>query len=559
VVPDAIPAALRQLPRWVVWRYTWNPDKKRKDGSGDKGDWDKPPSDVRGGAASSTDSQTWATFGQALAAYQTGAWDGIGFIPTPDDGLTVIDLDHCRDPLTGTIEPWAAAIVAEMGTYTEVSPSGTGLRLVARGRKPGRLAKKGLVEIYDGLTKEGKPGGRYLTFTGHHLEGTPAEACERQEALAAVYGRELKGEKPAGDDDVLIDRIKAGGVGDKVQRLWKGDWKTDGYPSQSEADLALCTHLAQLAGQKRERVERLFGRSELGKRAKWTERPDYRQATLDRALAGRNGEQATGVEDGLKAGEAAPAPEQAPAAEGKPKPQTGYQIILEHFRRTYAPTFKRGAVLYSGALGREVKAHEALLGPPAELLDLLAQAADAPRDKHGVDVQALPNFFATWARSAWVDLISPLPEEDACVEINDTAQDQFHATLKAALSALVALGSREYGAGKAEVTEVERRSLIDWCVRFAKPGRWARIRSLYLWVRREPCGDGDRLAVALRVELFSQTRFGGFGRLTQNKFGRLATLYGAGQDVDNPKVCGVRCTFLAPEFIDELLAGPADA
>jgi putative DNA primase/helicase len=255
-------------------------------------------------------------------------------------------------------------------------------------------------------------------------------------------------------------------------------------------------------------------------------------------------------------GQAGPAPEQAPATGGKP--QTAYQIILEHFRRTYAPTFKRGAVLYAGALGREVKAHEALLGPPAELLDLLAGAADAPRDKHGVDAQALPKFFATWSRSAWVDLLGPLPEEDACVEIIDQAQEEFRANLKAAMHTLVSMGSREHAGGHSEVTDVERRSLIDWCCRFAKEGRWASIRGHVLWVRLEPWEKVERLAVALRVELFHQIHFRPFGRMTQNRFGRLAALYGVGLDKENSKVCGVRCTILTPEFIYELLATPND-
>src|SRR5205807_889441 len=100
----------------------------------------------------------------------------------------------------------------------------------------------------------------------------------------------------------------------------------------------------------------------------------------------------------------------------------------------YAPTFKRGTLLYSRTLGREVKMGEALAGAPKELLLELLQASDVPRDRKGaVDRQALPSFFATWARSAWVDLLRPLPEEDVCPEINDQAQDEFRANVKAAM------------------------------------------------------------------------------------------------------------------------------
>src|SRR5262245_50511864 len=163
VKPGNIPARLRRRSQWVVWPYVWNPKKKSKDGSGKIGDWDKPPHNARTGRlASSTDPNTWATFEAALDAYQNGkngVWDGIGFIPRPEDGITIIDLDACRDPKTGKIQKWAMEIVRTINSYTEFSPSGTGLRIVARGHKPDtERSKKDKVEIYDGLTKTGKPG-----------------------------------------------------------------------------------------------------------------------------------------------------------------------------------------------------------------------------------------------------------------------------------------------------------------------------------------------------------------------------------------------------------------
>src|SRR5262245_2871933 len=118
VEADNIPAELRKRQQWVLWKYVWKPEKKRKDGG--KGDWDKPLFDVHTGKhASSTNPDTWATFEEVLAAYEAGGWDGVGFIPTPDDGLVVIDLDGCRDKKAAAVEPWAQKIVDEMKTYTE--------------------------------------------------------------------------------------------------------------------------------------------------------------------------------------------------------------------------------------------------------------------------------------------------------------------------------------------------------------------------------------------------------------------------------------------------------
>lgn len=65
--------------------------------------------------------------------------------------------------------------------------------------------------------------------------------------------------------------------------LWRGHGRQLGYPSQSEADLALCQHLAHLTGGNHLLVERLFGFSGLA-REKWFKRRDYRSRTIVRAL-----------------------------------------------------------------------------------------------------------------------------------------------------------------------------------------------------------------------------------------------------------------------------------
>jgi primase-polymerase (primpol)-like protein len=303
-----IPRELRKKAQWVLWKYVWNPKKKRKDGSGLKGDWGKPLFSARTGRhASSTDPSGWATFKEALAAYRDGGWDGVGFIPLPEDGLVGIDLDTCRDPDTGDIEPWAATIVDELATYTEISPSGTGLRIVAKGHKPDRQrSKKGLFEMYDGLTTEGKPGGRYLTFTGHVLEGAPTKILERQTAITAVYERELKtstdkkpkkkAPAPSGNgkatddnndqahglsDEEIVALAKAAKNGANFSALWSGD--KSGYTSDSEPDLALCNHLAFWTRKDAARMDRLFRHSGL-MRDKW-DREDYRTVTINKAIA----------------------------------------------------------------------------------------------------------------------------------------------------------------------------------------------------------------------------------------------------------------------------------
>src|SRR5262245_33437365 len=84
---DGIPEELRGLPQWVVWNYTW------KEGPGKPGKWDKPPYQPTGEYASTTDPRTWSTFDSVVAAYQSGEFDGIGFVFASDDPYVGVDLD----------------------------------------------------------------------------------------------------------------------------------------------------------------------------------------------------------------------------------------------------------------------------------------------------------------------------------------------------------------------------------------------------------------------------------------------------------------------------------
>src|SRR5215471_11091232 len=114
---DNLPEELKSLPQWVVWKYEDHGKPKR----------DKIPYDSHTGLrAKSNDPQTWSTFAEALAAYQCGGFDGVGFVFAGGGGIVGVDLDGCRDPETGLLEPWAGEIVERVDSYTEASPSDTG-------------------------------------------------------------------------------------------------------------------------------------------------------------------------------------------------------------------------------------------------------------------------------------------------------------------------------------------------------------------------------------------------------------------------------------------------
>ena len=152
VIPDAIPDELRQCPQWVCWDWVYRAEK-----------WTKVPlNPATGERADSTDRTTWGTFAQALGRYRGRRLAGVGFVFSPDDPYAGVDLDKCRDPATGDVAEWAREIVAALDSYTEVSPSGTGLKVIVRGALPGGRNRKGEIEMYD--------RARFFALTGHRYE-----------------------------------------------------------------------------------------------------------------------------------------------------------------------------------------------------------------------------------------------------------------------------------------------------------------------------------------------------------------------------------------------------
>jgi putative DNA primase/helicase len=153
IIPAAknIPDVLKERPQWVNWCLEEREGKTTK--------IPYTPGTVR--RASSTDPTTWRTFSEALTAYEAGEppYDGIGFVFSSEDPFAGVDLDDCRDPETGELEEWAAEIVQELGGYTEVSPSGTGVHVIVRGKAPNK--KRGRVEAYSSQ--------RYFAVTGQVL------------------------------------------------------------------------------------------------------------------------------------------------------------------------------------------------------------------------------------------------------------------------------------------------------------------------------------------------------------------------------------------------------
>jgi hypothetical protein len=189
------------------------------------------------------------------------------------------------------VEDWAMDIIRRLDTYTEVSPSGTGIRMFLRGALPGTGRKKGKIEVYD--------QGRYLTVTGHSIEDgnrmRPIKEADRafDDFFAKTFGEDgkevskpLPPVAPSPGDDLVLDRLRNGKGKDAFQKLWTGNWSD--YSSQSEADLALCNMIGNEARGDDGCIDRLFRRSGLY-RDKWDERhggETYGEKTVRKAAEG---------------------------------------------------------------------------------------------------------------------------------------------------------------------------------------------------------------------------------------------------------------------------------
>lgn len=150
---DAIPQELRALPQWVCWgRQGAQPGTR---------EWKKPYNPLTGQPAKAGQPSTWTTFENACNAAAIAMYAGIGFEFADDGGLVGIDFDRCIQ--NGQIARWVAAWAQRLNSYTEVSPSGTGLHIICFGKLPGPALKTAAVEMYD--------RGRFFTVTGNAIGG----------------------------------------------------------------------------------------------------------------------------------------------------------------------------------------------------------------------------------------------------------------------------------------------------------------------------------------------------------------------------------------------------
>ena len=246
---ENIPEELKALKQWVCWAGA-----------------DKIPKNPHtGGNAKSNDDTTWSDFDTAVTACQNFHFDGLGFMFA--NGYFGVDLDHCLDRVDFCDE-----FVETLGSYAEISKSGSGLHIICKGKLPSGARRKGGVEMYS--------SGRYFICTGNIYNKNYSRITDCTESIKILHSKYLPPETPRIDapgympveldDQEVIDKARSCKSGYLFNLLYQGNWQGV-YNSQSEADLALCNQLAFWTGKNEVQMDRLFRASGL-MRPKWDER-----------------------------------------------------------------------------------------------------------------------------------------------------------------------------------------------------------------------------------------------------------------------------------------------
>ncbi|PEK83556.1 DNA primase [Bacillus cereus] len=281
---NQIPTELKNTPHWILWRSEVRNGKKTK-----------VPYQINGEMAQSNNKRSWSTFPTIIKFYEQGGYDGIGFMFSKDDPFVGIDIDHCIQE--GALTDLAEDVIEILNSYTEYSPSGDGIHIIAKGTLPLKGPGTGRKNVDLGL--EVYRHGRYFTFTGDCLEKKSVE--DRTEELKVLFNKYLK-EKPKPEKkqnatsferaDItslsnaeLWERMFDSKSGAAIKDLFQGMLINGDH---SSTDMALCNHLAFWTDKDATKMDSMFRESSL-LREKWdkphsSDGRTYGQMTIDTAI-----------------------------------------------------------------------------------------------------------------------------------------------------------------------------------------------------------------------------------------------------------------------------------
>jgi putative DNA primase/helicase len=160
---------------------------------------------------------------------------GIGFILSLDDPFFFFDLDKVI--VKGKLLPWAQELVTMCDSYTEISQTGTGIKILIKA-KLGDRRKHFLFKDANGEEHECEcyDANRFFAATGNMLPGTPPTIRENQHLVDTLLPEEVHeaetNDKPYDrkeddfartvdeiSDDKLIEKILSSSQGKKFRKL----------------------------------------------------------------------------------------------------------------------------------------------------------------------------------------------------------------------------------------------------------------------------------------------------------------------------------------------------
>jgi hypothetical protein len=194
---ESVPAALRIKRNWCVHRTDGQKAKVPHAPGGWKLQWSIPAN--------------WINFVEAKKAYQDGLslpeghkcrFEGLGFFVSREKDaqldIYAVDLDDCVKG--DVIDQWAKDVLSKLNSYSEISPSGTGVHVFVKGMLPlgskntnDQMEDKNRIEVFTDK--------HHVTITGNRLADYPETIEDRSEIIAAIYNEVMKVKKAKKADE----------------------------------------------------------------------------------------------------------------------------------------------------------------------------------------------------------------------------------------------------------------------------------------------------------------------------------------------------------------------
>ena len=149
-----IPSVMKNSQRWVMWKLEGRTNALKGT---------KIPYSIKNPykRASTTNPNTWGSFGESIPMATLHDMSGVGYVFTEEEGIVAIDIDGCiKDGIPTDIGNDILSLFSGK-TYVEISPSGTGYHILTRGTLK-QTSFTG-IEVYT--------SGRYFAITGNFVGG----------------------------------------------------------------------------------------------------------------------------------------------------------------------------------------------------------------------------------------------------------------------------------------------------------------------------------------------------------------------------------------------------